>query len=145
MRYTSQYMEGAHIFLEKRLFSTMLLKSSQCFFLGGVQRWRWLGLLTMFFSPSFFSHPLENHFCHSNFQSCHLSIGILTLIIILLISIFFLDPYVKFVFVFNFILQSQFVMNCFFLVCSLFFLFLDFFVQFLFIFNFIPQSRFMIY
>jgi len=78
-----------------------------------------------------------------------LVVNISTLILIILIFKFFVDPFVQFLFDFNFILQPKFMIYYFLLIWSLSFLFLIIFLcsfaKLLFIFNFILKFQFVIY
>jgi len=102
--------------------------------------WRSLSLIELFFN-FFLSSP-------ENYKLVRFVVDILTLVIIFLIFKFLLDLYIKVLFVFNFIIQSQ--LSCFFFsILSLFFWFLIsfswLFCKVLLVFNFIFQSKFILY
>jgi hypothetical protein len=89
----------------------------------------------------------------SSFLSPHLKIIVWSslLLIFQFQSLFFLfiffsfDPFVKVLFVFNFILRSQFTKNIFFnLILILLIFFLNPFIKVLVVFNFILQSKLMV-
>jgi hypothetical protein len=85
-------------------------------------------------APPLFSPPLKITLAIQIFR-----------VVLLVVDIF--GPFVEFLFVFNFILQSRFIMYFFrFVPYSFdFYFFLVFFMNFLFVFNFILQFNFMIY
>jgi hypothetical protein len=89
-----------------------------------------------FFPYLFFVLPSRLPLAIQNYRVVLLVIYISTLFLIFLLGIF-----VKFLFIFNFILQFQFMVYYFFLIWSSFSL-LFFFVKFIFLFNFTIQLRF---
>jgi len=118
------------------------ITTSFSFWCSTCQRWwKSLSLIELFFL--FFSLSSLK-----NYKLVRFVVDILTLVIIFLIFNFLLDLYIKVLFVFNFIIQSQLSCICF-SILSLFFWFLIsfswLFCKVLLVFNFIFQSKFILY
>jgi hypothetical protein len=97
-----------------------------------------------FFSPSFLSPPLENFTSHLKFQSFSLIYWYFSFDPYFFFLIFIPYPFIKFWFVFNFILQFKFLICYFFSIWSSFFWFFCTFSKLIFLFNFTLPSKFIV-